>query len=321
MSGMHNTGKGLDHALFHAVATALIVASIFSSCATRASSAPPEGKEDSMKSKSKVLVMAHRGFRAIAPENTLLSAQKGFESGADYWELDVAASTDEVLVVLHDETLTRTTDATARFPDRKPWNVYHFSFDELRSLDAGSWYAKADPFGEIASGRVKAGELASFQGLKLPTLQEALELTKAHNWKVNVEIKDATGEACDPWIVERTAAMIRKMDMASSVIVSSFNHEYLARMKKAAPEIALGALTDKPVPDPVGLLKRIGAVAYHPNYRYLDKKTVQDVRTAGFDVNVWTPNTVKDYSELVDWGVTGIITDYPDKALSFLGRK
>jgi glycerophosphoryl diester phosphodiesterase len=318
---MSNTGKGPDHTLFHAAAMALIVASLFASCATRIPSAQPKAKEDTMTGKSKVLVMAHRGFRAIAPENTLLSAQKGFESGADYWELDVAASTDEVLVVLHDETLARTTDAISRFPDRKPWNVYHFSFDELRSLDAGSWYAKTDPFGEIASGRVKADELASFKGLKLPTLEEALELTKARNWKVNVEIKDATGEACDPWIVERTAAMIRKMDMASSVIVSSFNHEYLVRMKKAAPEIALGALTDKPVPDPVGLLRRIGAVAYHPNYRYLDKKTVQDLRAAGFDVNVWTPNTVKDFSELVDWGVTGIITDYPDKALSFLGRK
>jgi glycerophosphoryl diester phosphodiesterase len=109
--------------------------------------------------------------------------------------------------------------------------------------------------------------------------------------------------------------------MASSVLVSSFNHEYLVRMKKAAPEIALGVLTDKPVPDPVSILKRVGATAYHPNYKYLDKKTVQEVRAAGFDVNVWTPNTARFFSELVEWGVTGIITDYPDRALDFLGRK
>lgn len=274
-----------------------------------------------MSKNSKVLVMAHRGFRAIAPENTLLAAQKGFEAGADYWELDVAASSDEVLVVLHDETLERTTDAASAFPARKPWNVYHFSFDELRRLDAGSWYANTDPFGEIASGRVKTADLASFKAIRLPTFEEALEFTKSRNWRVNVEIKDATGETCDAWIVERTAAMIRKMDMSSSVIISSFNHEYLARMKKAAPEIAIGVLTDKPVPDPVGLLKRVGAKAYHPNYKYLDKKTVQDLRAAGFDVNAWTPNLVRNFSELVEWGVTGIITDYPDRALEFLGGK
>jgi glycerophosphoryl diester phosphodiesterase len=318
---MNTTGKHLDHALLRPVLATLIMASVFASCATRTIPVRPEGKENTMSPNSSILVMAHRGFRAIAPENTLLAARKGFEAGADYWELDVAATTDEVLVVLHDETLERTTDAAAVFPARKPWNVYHFSFDELRNLDAGSWYAKADQFGEIASGRVKAADLESFKGIKLPTLEEALELTKAKKWKVNVEIKDATGETCDAWIVERTAALIRKLDMAASVIVSSFNHEYLARMKKAAPEIALGALTDKPVPDPVGLLKRIGATAYHPNYKYLDRKTVQDLRAAGFDVNVWTPNTVRYFSELAEWGVTGIITDYPDRALEFLGRK
>ena len=318
---MHQPPKGCRiHAQLLRLSTALIVISAFASCETSIAQTLPEGKENNMTPNSKVLVLAHRGFRAIAPENTLLSAQKGFESGADYWELDVAASTDEVLVVLHDETLNRTTDAALRFPNRKPWNVYHFSFDELKSLDAGSWYAKADQFGEIASGRVKPDDLETFKGLRLPTLQEALELTKLRNWKVNVEIKDATGEVCDPWIVERTAAMIRKVDMAASVIVSSFNHEYLVRMKKAAPEIALGVLTDKPVPDPVSLLKRIGAAAYHPNYRYLDRQTVQDIRAAGFDVNVWTPNTVKDLTELVEWGVTGLITDYPDRALKVLGR-
>lgn len=273
-----------------------------------------------MPQRSQVLVMAHRGFRAITPENTLLAAKLGRESGADYWELDVASSSDGVLVVLHDESLKRTTDATVRFPNRSPWKIYSFTFDELRSLDAGSWYAVADPFGQIASGRVKAADLASFRGLKIPTLQEALEFTKAAGWRVNVEIKDATGEACDPWIVERTAAMIQKMGMSSSVIVSSFNHAYLVRMKQAAPEIAVAALTDKPVPDIVGTLSRIGAVAWHPNYRYLNEKSVREVREAGFDVNVWTPNEVNDFSDLVRWGVTGLITDFPDRALALLGK-
>lgn len=273
-----------------------------------------------MPASSSVVVMAHRGFRAIAPENTLLAAQKGYESGADFWELDVAASSDGELVIMHDDTLARTTDVEERFPNRKPWTVYDFSLAELKSLDAGSWYAKADQFGQIAAGRVGAADLASFSGLKIPTLREALELTRKREWRVNIEIKDATGRACDPWIVEKTAQMVREMGMAASVIVSSFNHEYLVRMKKAAPEIRVAALIDRPLADPVGTLKRIGAMALNPNAKYLDRETVEKVRNAGFDVLVWTTNEKSEMERLVKWGVTGLISDFPDRALAVLGR-
>ena len=124
------------------------------------------------------LVIAHRGFRGIAPENTLLAAQKGFDIGADMWELDVAASSDGILVVLHDNTLTRTTDAKTRFPSRSPWIIYDFTFDELKSLDAGSWYSKTDPFMQIAYGRVGSAELEACKDLRIPTLREALEWTR-----------------------------------------------------------------------------------------------------------------------------------------------
>ena len=264
------------------------------------------------------IVIAHRGFRGIAPENTLLAAQKGFDVGADMWELDVAASSDGILVVLHDNTLTRTTDAKTRFPSRSPWIIYDFTFDELKSLDAGSWYSKADPFMQIAYGRVGSSELESFKDLRIPTLREALELTKRLGWRVNIEIKDATGFACDAWIVEKTAELIKELDMVPSVLISSFNHDYLKRMKMAIPEISVAALIDKPISDPVQRLKDLGAVALNPNEKYLDEATVRALRSAGLGVLPWTVNDPSRMRMLLNWGATGLITDFPDRALELV---
>jgi glycerophosphoryl diester phosphodiesterase len=262
------------------------------------------------------LVIAHRGFRGVAPENTLIAAQKGFDVGADMWELDVAASSDGELVVMHDTTLVRTTDAVVRFPSRSPWNVYDFTLDELRSLDAGSWYIRGDPFLQIKAGRVSAGELQSFVGARIPTLREALELTKRLGWRVNIEIKDATGFACDAWIVEKVVSLVKEIDMVSSVLISSFNHAYLKRVKMAESRIDVAALIDKPLKDPVKTLREIGAIALNPNEKYLDEATVRAVRAAGLGVLPWTVNAPSRMASLIAWGVSGIITDFPDVALA-----
>lgn len=275
----------------------------------------------SMKNASSVLVIAHRGFRSIAPENTLIAARKAFEIGADMWELDVAAATDGELVVMHDDTLIRTTNVKEIFPARAPWSVYDFSLAELKSLDAGSWYKKADPFKQILDGNVSRVEATSFVGETIPTLREALELTKARAWSVNIEIKDASGRTCDPWIVEKTVALVREFGMEAAVIISSFNHAYLERVKKAAPEIQVAALIDKPVNDPIAILKKLDAVALNPNLKYLDEQTVQAVRAAGFGVLVWTVNEQADMEKLIRWGVTGLITDYPDRGLAASASK
>jgi glycerophosphoryl diester phosphodiesterase len=279
------------------------------------------GKERYMERHTKILVQAHRGFRGIAPENTLLAARKGLEAGADLWELDVAASRDGELVILHDDTLVRTTDACERFPDRAPWSVYDFDLAELRSLDAGSWYAAVDPFGQIAEGRVGPADLAAFAGTRLPTLRAALELIRDTGWEANVEIKDATGRACDAWIVERTVDMIREYGLVDRCCVSSFNHEYLKRVRRAEPALETGALVEKRAPaDVVALLRRTGARSYNPDKEILDEPTAKAVRAAGFDIYVWTVNDEADMKRLVDWGVTGLITDFPDLALRALGR-
>jgi len=330
---MHTTNPSREHQSEKGAAStarqragvfpAILLIAAMASCATPLvrNKQGQKQKENDMQKQSKVLVMAHRGFRGIAPENTLLAAQLGYDTGADFWELDVAASSDGELFIIHDDNLVRTTDVKAAFPDRTPWIVYDFTAKELKSLDAGSWYVKTDPFKQIAAGRVEKQDLAGFKGLRIPTLAEALEITRKNGWKVNIEIKDATGRACDPWIVEKTAKLVQSMDMEESVVVSSFNHEYLVRMKKTAPGIKIAALIDKPLPDPVAVLTRIGAMALNPNFRYLDEETVKKVRAAGFEVFVWTPNEKADMERLVKWGVTGLITDFPDRALEVVGRK
>jgi len=275
-----------------------------------------------MSDSERVLNIAHRGFRAIAPENTLAAARAGLAVGADGWELDVAASSDGELVVIHDDTLVRTTDAAVRFPGRSPWCVYDFSLAELGRLDAGSWFREKDPFGQVIEGRVSADALASYRGEPLPTLRAALDFTKASGWRVNVEIKDASGKGCDAWIVERTVDLVRELDMIDSVFISSFNHDYLRRCRTAEPRIALGALVepgDSRFPaglDIAGFLGRLGAGAWHPCLFDLEESTVRTIRAAGFGVNVWTVNNEDDMRRLADWGVTGMFTDFPDR----LGR-
>lgn len=105
-----------------------------------------------------ILNIAHRGARSLAPENTMLAARKAFEIGASGWELDVAMTSDHELVVIHDDTLERTSDAAQVFPDRDPWSVVDFSMAELRRLDFGAWFVRTDPFGQIAAGMISPAE-------------------------------------------------------------------------------------------------------------------------------------------------------------------
>jgi glycerophosphoryl diester phosphodiesterase len=268
----------------------------------------------------RILNIAHRGARSVAPENTMAAFAAGWEAGADWFELDVAASSDGELVVMHDDTLSRTTDAGEVFPGRKPWTVYDFDLAELRRLDAGSWFAAADPFKAIAAGNVGETELEAFRGEPIPTLREALAFSAEKGWPVNVEIKDATGRACDKWIVERTVKLIREFGLERKTLISSFNHEYLRRTRAASADIALGALVEKIPSDPVTLLRELTARSINPGLKWLDGAAVAEIRDAGFDVFVWTVNEEADMRRVVDFGASGIFTDFPARLKALLGE-
>ncbi len=259
----------------------------------------------------RVLNIAHRGARSIAPENTLLAAEKAFEIGADLWELDVAMTADGEIVVIHDDSLERTSNANQIYSERTSWHVEEFTLAELRQLDFGSWYVARDPFKQIAAGVVTKSEQEECKGLPIPTLREALAFTLEKNWRVNIEIKDLAGKQGDVDIVEKVVALVDESGMSGSVIISSFNHAYLQRVKMADPKILTAALVEKPDPDPLALLRRLNAQAYNPGFETLEFPQIEQVTAAGAKVFVWTVNDEASMRRLIQAGASGIFTDFP----------
>lgn len=259
----------------------------------------------------RVLNIAHRGARSLAPENTLAAARKALECCADMWELDVMMTACGELVIHHDDSLDRTSNARELHPGRRPWRVRDFTLEELRRLDFGSWFAREDPFGSIGSGAVSLSEAESFIGEPVLTLSEALEFTKRAGWLVNVEMKDLTGAPGHDVIVEKTVACIEKLKMEGRVLLSSFNHSYLLRAKALNPGIAAGALVKSLQADPLGLLRGLNAEAYHPRDGAFRLEDLPLLRKEGRRALVWVVNEENRMRELIRAGVDGIFTDFP----------
>ena len=260
---------------------------------------------------SRPLIIAHRGARSLAPENTIAAARKALEVGADMWELDVGMTADGELLVIHDSTLTRTSNVKQIFPERRPRSLAEFTHDEIKRLDFGTWFTEKDPFGQVASGAVSPVELESYVGEAAPTLREALAFTRDHDWRVNVEIKDLRDTPGDSQVVPKVLALVEELDVADQVLVSSFKHRYLRDIRRRNPRIATGVLVNKPHADPKSLLQRLGAQAYHPSLAALRSEKISRLRTHGFQVNVWTVNESGVIRSLMSAGVTGIFTDFP----------
>jgi glycerophosphoryl diester phosphodiesterase len=222
----------------------------------------------------------------------------------------VTLSADGVPVVIHDDTLARTSNAAEVFPQRAPWPVNDFTLAELKMLDFGTWFTLTDPFQQINAGAVTQEELVSYLGERIPTLEEALRYTLDKRWRVNVEIKDMGALPGAETLVSKVIALIARLDMAERVLVSSFNHDYLRECKRVMPALATAALVEHPLDDPIPLLRELGASAYHPPVD-VALESVRAVRAAGFDVNVWTVNDELSMRALIDAGAAGIITDFP----------
>jgi glycerophosphoryl diester phosphodiesterase len=293
---------------------------LFFACTSQQEPTPESDLEDTQVQLegTEVQVIAHRGARSLAPENTLAAAVKAFNAGADGWELDVAMSADGVLVLLHDNTLERTTNAVQVFPDRNPWAVYEFTIEELNQLDFGSWFVESDPFEQAAQSQIADAELETYVGLPVTTLREAMQYTKDNNWWANIEIKVTSRIEADSVIVSKVVALVEELGMQDQVLISSFNHDYLRQVKTLNTMIATGALTKKVVLDPVALLEELDAQAFHPEKKVTFAQQVHALREAGFSVYVWTVNEEADVIGFQEMGVTGIITDFPSRVIESL---
>jgi glycerophosphoryl diester phosphodiesterase len=280
---------------------------------TACSQSLPGTKEKTDMETSPPLIIAHRGARSLAPENTLASARKALQVGADLWELDVAVTADGELVLMHDDTLERTCNVTQVYPDRAPWNVWDFTLAEIQTLDCGSWFNQQDPFSQIEGGYVSQDDQQSYVGELAPTLQEALEFTRDNNWRVNIELKKQPTPEFDHIIVEDTVELVESlgMDTGGQVVISSFHHDYLRNVKELNPAIPTQAVTSKVISDLPAYLADLGADAVNPKVTTWNYKSITKLQNQGVAFNVWTVNDELEMKALINTGVQGIITDFP----------
>jgi glycerophosphoryl diester phosphodiesterase len=260
-----------------------------------------------------VVNIAHRGARSLAPENTLAAARKGLEIGADLWESDVGVTSDGALILFHDDSLARTTDATARFPDRAPWTFTTFTLAEIRSLDAGSWFVDTDPFDQIAAGAVTPAESAAYRGEQVPTLREALLLTRDAGWCINLELKRLPAPLERFPVVERVLALVAELEMPPhQVILSAFNHGWLRQAQALRPDIEVQALIGYSFTEPLDW-GDLSFATYNARSTLVTEEKIREVTRQGIAVNLFTVNEEDDMRRFIAAGVTGLFTDFPHK--------
>jgi len=259
--------------------------------------------------KDKKLIVAHRGARSIRPENTISAFKEAIEK-SDYIELDVGFTKDGVAVIIHDNTLDRTSNVKD-FPEfKKPYKVIDYTYKQLRKLDFGTWFLEEDPFGTIKSGRVDIEELKALKTQKILSLDRVLKFLRKYRFPVNVEIKDATRTPFDKTAVQTIVDIIEDNVMVNYVLLSSFNHKYLRKVHKINSNIDIAALQENEHPrDLVKRLKRLRVRSYHPSFNIADTDLIKNLNNAGIFVNIFTVNDQEDKQKLFNSGAKSVFTD------------
>jgi glycerophosphoryl diester phosphodiesterase len=235
--------------------------------------------------RGRVWVVGHRGAMGHRPENTMASFERALELGADWIELDVHLTRDAALAVIHDESLDRTTDGHGLIGDH--------SLAELKRLDAGAWFG------------------AEYAGQRIPTLDEVLAWAHDHATVVDIEIKNAPIYYVG--IEEAIVAALDRSAMAEQVIVISFDHAAVQRIKALDARIATGVLyAGRPVDAGVGLARLAGADALLPHWAYVRPEDVRVAHGEGLSVAPWATSDPRVLRALVDSGVDAIGTNHPD---------
>ncbi len=258
-----------------------------------------------------VQIIAHRGARSIAPENTILAAQKAYENGAALWETDVSVTKDGYLILFHDETLKRTTDVQVKFPKRKPFLVKDFELDEILSLDVGFSFIENDPFGQIQNGNLTESNLQEIKGTQIPTLEQGLIFTDKMNWKINIELKDNPFGIPGFSLPKSVLDTINRVGIPyGAIVISSFRHEWLDEIKDIEPLIEAQALVGEDGEERLDF-KDFSFPAYNVSKELIKASDIRQLKKMGKTVNVFTVNDPDKINELVSYGVDGIFTDFP----------
>lgn len=238
------------------------------------------------------LIAGHRGDRSTAPENTIAALTAALAGPMVFVETDVRLTADGVPVLIHDETVDRTTNGTGR--------VDQLTLAQLSGLDAGSWYSSAHA------------------GAHIPTLHEFLDLLADSRKKAMIELKGV-------WSPESVAVVDELLGAAgvrSRVVLASFEPETLMAAQAFAPTVERAVLGRDMLTDPVKEVSAVGAIALITNTKVLAEhpQLVDELHSVGLGVLLYTLNEEQSWAEALAMGVDGIITDTPSSLDGWLAE-
>ena len=276
-------------------ATALLVTVLaVAAPAGGAAAAPPD-----------VAVIGHRGSGAMAPENTLAAIRLALRQGADYVENDIMRTKDGRLVITHDLSLARTTDVEQVFPDRTSYQVADYTLAEIKQLDAGSWFG------------------AEFAGQRILTLREWVEAVGSSAGMLL--------EAKDPWAfpgietdIDKELRSIPTFVQAlrkGKVIMQAGDEPWLRAYNQLAPDVPVALLYYTRPTDEQLVSASTWLDAVNPALGNIDQAIVDRTHQLGLKTYVWTVNHGSDMNRGIEWGVDGIITDYPGVLVQVLRNR
>lgn len=242
-----------------------------------------------------ILNVSHRGASGYAPEHTLVSYEMGEKLKGDYIEIDLQMTKDGQLIAMHDEKLDRTTNGTGLVKD--------YTLAQIKELDAGSWFNEKYP--QYAQ--------TSYEGVTVPTLEEVFqEFGKNENYYIETKSPEVY-----PGMEKELLRLVEKYDINKKMLlVQSFSAESLLKVNVLDPSVNLVQLlsykTNAVITDAeIAAIKKY-AIGVGPNHTYLNKEYVQKVVNSGLEIHPYTVNAKETMKKLIDWGVTGMFTNFPD---------
>jgi glycerophosphoryl diester phosphodiesterase len=240
-----------------------------------------------------MLIFAHRGARGYAPENTMTAFRQAITRKADGIELDVQLTKDRQLVICHDHNINRTSNGSGWIKD--------FTLAELKTLDFGSWFAP------------------TFTGESIPTFEEFFTWYVTTPLLLNIEIKNGpvVYEGIEEQLINIMNSICPKdFDVYNRVIISSFYHSSLVKIKQIDSQLKTGVLFDDHPVDVLSLIQQTNADYLHPHWHYLDRNWVEAAHEAGIGVNSYTINTQEEFDFCYAKNIDGLFSDYPDRFTS-----
>ena len=230
-------------------------------------------------------IIGHRGAKGYAPENTIESVQTAADMGVEWVEIDVKLTKDQIPIIFHDETLDRTTNGSG--------NVADMLYEDIRQLEAGSWFAD------------------SFAGIKIPTLEEMCEVLIDLNLGLNLEIKPCPGREKETAEVALDA-LSRIWDDHDRLLISSFQHVSLETAMDMAGDWHRGLLMDEWQDNWKDLADYLDVSTVNINGNSCTREQVEEIIDMDYPVLAYTINDPIRGRELQSWGVDSFFTDVPD---------